>query len=81
MIVSLKNTMKAGHYENSPESVDFMINGSQNVINELIEYGVEFEMESGGLSYTREGAHSTNRILYHEDITGQEIYRKAAYAG
>ncbi|MFQ8602398.1 MAG: L-aspartate oxidase [Anaerovoracaceae bacterium] len=71
-----EDTMKAGHYENSPESVDFMINGSQNVINELIEYGVEFEMESGGLSYTREGAHSTNRILYHEDITGQEITGK-----
>ena len=71
-----EDTMKAGHYENSPESVDFMINGSQNVINELIEYGVEFEMESGGLPYTREGAHSTNRILYHEDITGQEITGK-----
>ncbi len=71
-----EDTMKAGHYENSPESVDFMINGSQNVINELIEYGVEFEMESGSLSYTREGAHSTNRILYHEDITGQEITGK-----
>ena len=71
-----EDTMKAGNYENSPESVDFMINGSQNVINELIEYGVEFEMESGSLSYTREGAHSTNRILYHEDITGQEITGK-----
>lgn len=71
-----EDTMRAGHYENSPESVDFMINSSQEVIKELIEYGVEFERDSGKLAYTREGAHSTNRILYHEDITGKEITSK-----
>lgn len=71
-----EDTMRAGHYENSPESVDFMINGSQKVIKELIEYGVEFEQDCGDLVYTREGAHSTNRILYHDDITGEEITSK-----
>lgn len=71
-----EDTMKAGHYENSVESVDFMIRESQTVINELIEYGVEFEKNSGKLAFTREGAHSTNRILYHDDITGEEITSK-----
>ena len=71
-----EDTMRAGHYENSPESVKFMINGSRGVIKELIGYGVEFDTKSGKLSYTREGAHSTNRILYHEDITGREITGK-----
>lgn len=70
------DTMRAGHYENSAESVDFMIRSSRKVIEELIEYGVEFERDAGKLAFTREGAHSTNRILYHDDITGQEITSK-----
>ena len=71
-----EDTMRAGHYENRPESVDFMISSSRSVIEELIRYGVEFEREKQQLRYTREGAHSTNRILFHEDITGEEITSK-----
>lgn len=71
-----EDTMRAGHYENRPESVDIMIRSSREVINELIEYGVDFAREDGELVYTREGAHSTNRILYHDDITGKEITSK-----
>ncbi len=71
-----EDTMRAGHYENRAESVDFMIRSSQDVIRELIGYGVEFQKDSGHLAFTREGAHSTSRILYHEDITGQEITSK-----
>ena len=37
---------------------------------------MEFERTSDGLSYTREGAHSTFRILHHKDITGYEITSK-----
>ena len=68
-----EDTMKAGHYENRKESVDLMIRNSRAVINDLIDYGVDFERENGELAYTREGAHSKPRILYHEDITGKEI--------
>lgn len=68
-----EDTMRAGHYENRRASVDQMIRASQGVIRELIGYGVDFARENGELVYTREGAHSTNRILYHEDITGKEI--------
>lgn len=41
--------------------------------DQLIAYGVDFARENGKLLYTREGAHSRKRILYHEDITGKEI--------
>ncbi|MBQ4530394.1 MAG: L-aspartate oxidase [Lachnospiraceae bacterium] len=71
-----EDTLKAGHYENRKESVEIMIRSSRSVIEELIEYGVDFAMESGELAFTREGAHSTSRILYHEDITGKEITTK-----
>lgn len=69
-----EDTMRAGHYKNNPESVDIMITQSREVINDLINWGVDFERDDkGDLKYTREGAHSTERILFHEDITGKEI--------
>ncbi len=68
-----EDTMRAGHYENRKESVDIMIRGSRKVIEDLVEYGVRFEKENGEFIYTREGAHSRPRILFHEDITGKEI--------
>ena len=71
-----EDTMRAGHYENRKESVDIMIRGSQDVIHDLIGYGVDFAKKNGKLLYTREGAHSRPRILFHEDITGKEITSK-----
>ncbi len=71
-----EDTMKAGHYENRKESVEIMIRSSQEVIKDLINYGVEFESENGNLQYTREGGHSDKRILFHEDVTGKEIVTK-----
>lgn len=72
----MEDTMKAGHYENRRESVDIMIRSSRKVIEELIAWGVDFDRQDGELLYTREGAHSRARILYHEDITGEEITSK-----
>jgi L-aspartate oxidase len=37
---------------------------------------VEFERQNGEFCFTREGAHSANRILYHDDVTGKEITSK-----
>ncbi len=69
-----EDTMHAGHYENDPKSVEIMIRSSQDVIRDLIEYGVDFERnEDGSLKFTREGAHHHHRILFHEDITGKAI--------
>lgn len=71
-----EDTMRAGHYENDKESVRIMINSSRDVIKDLIAYGVDFERKDGELCYTREGAHSAPRILYHEDETGKAITSK-----
>ena len=68
-----EDTMKAGHYENTPASVDIMIRYSREVISDLVAYGAEFEKNEEGFVYTREGAHSRPRILFHEDVTGKEI--------
>ncbi len=71
-----EDTMKAGHYENNPRSVELMIRSSQEVIRDLIACGAEFEKDENGYVYTREGAHSRPRILFHEDETGKEITSK-----
>ena len=73
-----EDTMKAGHYENRHESVDIMIRSSREVICDLINFGVEFERNKADndFAFTREGAHSRPRILFHEDITGKEITSK-----
>ncbi len=69
-----EDTMKAGHYENNPESVKVMIESSPEVIKTLIDLGVKFDTgDDGSYDYTREGAHRQNRILHHKDETGKEI--------
>ena len=72
-----EDTMKAGHYENDKTSVDIMIRSSKEVVEDLLSYGVDFQRDgSGELLYTKEGAHSNKRILFHADITGKEITSK-----
>ena len=87
-VIYFEDTLRAGHYENRKESVDIMIRNSQDIIRRLIGYGVEFqkapeEEDSGDkaellkeYAFTREGAHSKPRILFHEDVTGKEITGK-----
>ena len=74
--VFFEDTLKAGHYENDRKSVEIMIRSSQKVINDLISYGANFQRdEKGELAFTKEGAHTHKRIIYHEDTTGKEITR------
>ena len=68
-----EDTMKAGHYQNNPEAVKIMISHSQDVIADLVSFGVDFQKNGDDFIYTREGAHSRPRILFHEDETGKEI--------
>ena len=69
-----EDTMRAGHFENNPATVKCMIEHSRETIDELLSLGVRFAREeNGALAYTREGAHSRPRIVFHEDCTGKEI--------
>ncbi len=68
-----EDTLRAGHYENNRQSVDTMISSSRSVIADLLSYGVSFARNGNDLVYTKEGAHSTPRILFHKDQTGKEI--------
>ena len=39
-----EDTMKAGHYENNPKSVEVMIRSSVDVVNDLVKYGADFHL-------------------------------------
>ncbi|MDD6195080.1 MAG: L-aspartate oxidase [Lachnospiraceae bacterium] len=70
----MQDTLEAGHHENDKKSVEIMIRSSQSLVEELTELGVDFQRDwYGNLIYTKEGAHSTNRIVFHKDMTGAEI--------
>ena len=72
-----EDTLKAGHYKNDETSVDIMIKNSQDVLEDLLTYGVNFQRhENNELLYTKEGGHSGERILFYEDQTGKEITSK-----
>ena len=69
-----EDTMRAGHYENNKRAVDLMIRSSNDIIRDLVNRKVDFARDAeGNLAFTKEGAHSQPRILFHEDITGKEI--------
>src|SRR5690349_20521128 len=78
-----QDTLYAGDGLCDREAVHTLVEEGPAAIQELIEWGAEFDREGSKLSFTREGAHSRNRILHsHGDSTGREIartlYRKAA---
>ena len=70
----MEDTLRAGHYENDRRAVDLMIRSSNSILRDLMHRGVRFARHAdGSLDFTREGAHSRPRILYHKDVTGREI--------
>lgn len=77
------DTIAAGDGLCDPEAVRVLVGEGPHAIEELIEWGAEFDREGGRLVFAREGAHSRSRVLHaHGDSTGREIartlYRKAA---
>lgn len=71
----IKDTERAGAGLSEHETIKFISENSNQVINDLIEFGVEFDKdENGHITYTLEGAHSINRILHAGgDATGSVI--------
>ncbi len=78
-----QDTLIAGDGLCDPIAVSTLVEEGPAAIQQLIEWGAEFDREGSRLMFAREGAHSRSRVLHaHGDSTGQEIartlYRKAA---
>ncbi len=71
----VQDTLNAGAGLSEPKITKFISENSDEVINDLIDFGVEFDKdENGNITYTLEGAHSVNRILHAGgDATGSVI--------
>jgi len=69
----VEDTLKAGDYENTRDAVNVLAKESIENITELISYGLELDKHNSELDYTREGAHSVNRIVHKKDETGKAV--------
>lgn len=69
----ISDTMKAGHFENDQEAVKVMVRESISNVNLLMELGLSFDKVDNRIHYTREGAHSVNRVVHCKDETGKHV--------
>jgi L-aspartate oxidase len=74
--IHFHDTLRAGDGLCNEEAVRILVEEGPQRIMELISWGAEFDREGARLAFTREAAHSKNRILHaHGDSTGQELER------
>ena len=74
--VHIKDTLEAGVNYNDKEAVELLSKKSQSTIKNLIDAGMKFDLnDKGELAYTKEAAHSRNRILHADgDATGRMMH-------
>jgi L-aspartate oxidase len=71
-----QDTLAAGDGLCDPAAVRTLVEEGPELIHELIEWGAQFDRDGNRLAFTREAAHSRNRVLHaHGDSTGREIAR------
>jgi L-aspartate oxidase len=71
-----QDTLAAGDGLCDPKAVHTLVEEGPAAIQQLIEWGAEFDKEGAKLAFGREGAHSRSRILHAQgDSTGHEIAR------
>jgi L-aspartate oxidase len=72
----LEDTLAAGAGIVSRAAAKVLVEEGPERIRELASWGVRFDREGGRLHFTREGAHSRNRVLHAlGDATGWEMVR------
>ncbi|AXU54166.1 TPA: L-aspartate oxidase [Clostridioides difficile] len=71
----VEDTMKAGQYKNRVEAVQVLADESIENVGQIVEYGMPLDKENGEIDYTREGAHSVNRIVHSKDNTGEVVFK------
>jgi L-aspartate oxidase len=71
-----QDTLAAGDGIVNPDAAHVLVEEGPERIEELIAWGTQFDRNGTKLAFTREGAHSRDRILHAQgDSTGREIGR------
>ncbi len=72
----IEDTLIAGDGLCNKHVVEIVVKEGVQRINEIIEWGAEFDKEpDGDFKLGKEGGHSESRILHHKDVTGKEMER------
>lgn len=72
----INDTLIAGDGLCDPEVVKAVVTEGPERINEIIDYGTNFDKTNDGIyDLAKEGGHSEFRVLHYKDITGFEIER------
>lgn len=72
----IEDTLIAGAGLCDEKAVRVLVEEGPKYITQLIEWGAQFDRDGEELAFTREAAHSRNRILHARgDSTGREIVR------
>ena len=69
----VQDTLKAGAYLGNEEVVQKAIEDSPLRIQDLMDWGVSFDIKENKLDLTREGGHEKRRIVHVQDYTGRAI--------
>jgi L-aspartate oxidase len=72
----IEDTLISGDGLSDPHAVDIVVKEGPDRVNEIIEWGTNFDKNPDGeFSLGREAGHSEFRVIHHKDITGKEIER------
>lgn len=72
----VQDTLAAGKDLCDPELVEYVCSEAPRHIQELIEFGADFDTQDGKIALTKEGGHSHRRVAHAlGDATGKEIMR------
>ena len=69
----VRDTLDAGAGLCDANVVRDVVQGAPRAINQLAEWGVDFDVENNALHLTREGGHSHRRVIHVADATGKAI--------
>ena len=72
----LQDTLRAGAGIVTPEAARILVEEGLERVRELVAWGARFDRDAGRVQFTREAAHSRNRVLHAlGDATGWELVR------
>ena len=69
----IQDTLVAGDGQCDPQIVKFVVEEGQKRLQELQDWGTQFDTQQQKLHLTKEGGHSEKRIVHYKDQTGQQI--------
>ncbi|MCF8258491.1 MAG: L-aspartate oxidase [Flavobacteriales bacterium] len=67
------DTLTAGDGLCDPVAVRTIVSEGPERLREVMEWGARFDSDGGTIGLGREGGHSENRIVHHQDRTGLEL--------